>query len=351
MPKLSLPPIPALDSASMAAARSRLNALTKPPGSLGRLEDLGVWLAGVQATPLPAVKHRTIVVAAADHGVAARGVSAYPPEVTAQMVANFLAGGAAINVLARRARAEVVVVDAGVRGATDRDPRLIDVRIAPGTRDMTQGPSMTPDQARRCIEAGLALAETVDAEVVGCGEMGIGNTTAASAIVATMLERPVAAVTGRGTGLDRDGLERKVGVIEQALRLNQPHRKEPLDVLAKVGGFEIGLLAGLMLGASARRRAVLVDGFISGAAALLAVGLDPACRDYLLASHVSTEPGHRLTLEHLGLEPLLDLRLRLGEGTGAALAVPLLDAACAIIAGMATFDEAGVSGKREPAAE
>jgi nicotinate-nucleotide--dimethylbenzimidazole phosphoribosyltransferase len=345
MTNLSLPEIPALDSAATGAARARLDRLTKPANSLGRLEDIAAWLAGVQAKPLPTLTRRTIFVVAADHGVAGRGVSAYPSEVTRQMVANFLAGGAAINVLARSAGAEIFVVDAGVKGLAPDTPGLLSRRIGDATADFTAGPAMTPADARRCIETGIALAADCDADVIGCGEMGIGNTTAASAVVAALLGLPARRVTGRGTGVDARAFRRKLFFVEQALALNQPSADDAMDVLARVGGFEIGVLAGLMIGAAARRRVVLVDGFISGAAALIAAGLAPRSVDYMLASHLSTEPGHRLTLKRLGLEPLLDLRLRLGEGTGAALAMPLLDAACRILAEMATFDEAGVSGK------
>ena len=342
-----LPPIGPLDEAAMAAARRRLDNLTKPQGSLGRLEDVAAWLAGVQGKELPSVKLRTIFVAAADHGVAAREVSAYPSEVTAQMVENFLAGGAAINVLARQANAEVIVIDAGVRVDLGQRPGLASERIGPGTQDFSAGPAMSREQASRCIEVGLRLAEGTRADVVGCGEMGIGNTTAASAVTAALLGLAPRQVTGRGTGVDPAGYERKVAAIERALAANAPDRNDALDVLAKVGGFEIGVLAGLMVGLAARRRVALVDGFISGAAALIAVGLAPAARDYLAASHLSTEPGHALILRELGLEPLLDLRLRLGEGTGAALAMHVLEGACRVIGEMSTFEDAGVSRKTE----
>jgi nicotinate-nucleotide--dimethylbenzimidazole phosphoribosyltransferase len=267
------------------------------------------------------------------------------------MVANFVAGGAAINVLARAAGAEVVVVDAGVRSDVPAAPGLLSRRIGPGTADAASGPAMTLGQARDCIETGLDLASESAAEVIGCGEMGIGNTTAASAVVAALLALPPRKVTGRGTGVDARAYRRKLFFVNEALALNQPNPDDALDVLAKIGGFEIGVLAGLMIGAAARRRAVLVDGFISGAAALIAAGLAPRSRDFMLASHLSTEPGHRYTLERLGLEPLLDLKLRLGEGTGAALALPLLDAACRVLSEMATFDEAGVSEKTEQPSE
>jgi nicotinate-nucleotide--dimethylbenzimidazole phosphoribosyltransferase len=347
MTNLSLPEIPALDGAATAAARVHLDRLTKPAGSLGRIEDIAAWLAGVQAKPLPSLPRRAIFVVAADHGVTAHGVSAYPSEVTGQMVANFLAGGAAINVLARAANAQVYVVDAGVRSVLPDAPGLLSRRIGDGTADFTAGPAMTLIEARRCIETGMDLALGCEADVIGCGEMGIGNTTAASAVVAAVLGQPARRVTGRGTGVDARAFRRKLFFVEQALALHQPLASDPLDMLAKVGGFEIGVLAGLMIGSAALRRAVLVDGFISGAAALIAASLAPRVVDYMAASHLSTEPGHRLTLDHLGLDPLLDLGLRLGEGTGAALAIPLLDAACRILAEMATFDAAGVSGKED----
>jgi nicotinate-nucleotide--dimethylbenzimidazole phosphoribosyltransferase len=347
MPPLALPSIEPTDEAARAAASQRLDRLTKPPSSLGRLEELAVWLAGVQARALPSAEKRTIFVVAADHGIAARGVSAYPSDVTAQMVENFLSSGAAINVLARAAGAEVVVVDAGVR--SDPGPRvgLVSRRIGPGTADFSRGPAMTLDQARACIEAGIALASESDAEIIGCGEMGIGNTTAASAITAVLTAGEPREVTGRGTGLDEFAYLHKVAVIEGALARNAPDADDALDVLAKVGGFEIGVLSGIMLGAAARRKAVLLDGFISTSAALIATGLAPESRAYMLASHLSSEPGHAVALRKLALQPLLDLNLRLGEGTGAALAMPVLDAACRVLGEMATFEEAGVSGKTE----
>jgi nicotinate-nucleotide--dimethylbenzimidazole phosphoribosyltransferase len=349
--ELRLPEIPSLDAAAIGSAQERLDHLTKPPGSLGRLEELAAWLAGVQAQPLPSVERRTVFVVAADHGIAARGVSAYPSEVTAQMVVNFLRGGAAINVLAHAAGAEVVVIDAGVKGEVPPHPRLISRRIGPGTADASRGPAMTLDEARRCVQTGLDQAAESEADVIGCGEMGIGNTTAASAVVAALLGLAPRRVTGRGTGVDGRAYRRKVFFVEEALAVNRPSAEDGLDVLAKVGGFEIGVLAGLMVGAAARRKAVLIDGFISGAAALIATSLAPAARDYMLASHLSSEPGHRYSLRHLGLEPLLDLRLRLGEGTGAALAIPLLDASCRVLREMATFEEAGVSDKAERPSE
>ena len=335
-----------LDQRAMARARERQDSLTKPPGSLGRLEEMSVWLAGVTADPLPQIRDKVIVTAAADHGVAIRGVSAYPSEVTAQMVGNFLAGGAAINVLARQVGARVVVVDAGVAAELPPAAGLVSLAAGRGTADMSQGPAMSRRQALACLRAGIELGETEvarGADIVGVGDMGIGNTAAASAVVAAITGRPVAAVTGRGTGVGDEGLRRKVAVIEQALARNQPHPQDALDVLAKVGGFEIGFLAGVMLGVAAARRPVVLDGFITGAAALIACGLRPRLREFLLASHLSVEPGHRVVLEHLGLRPLLDLGMRLGEGTGAALGIFLVEAAARILREMASFAEAGVS--------
>jgi nicotinate-nucleotide--dimethylbenzimidazole phosphoribosyltransferase len=337
-----------LDRAAIGLARERQEQLTKPSGSLGRLEELSVTLAGITGQPRPRFPRKAVIVMAGDHGVAAAGVSAYPSAVTAQMVLNFLAGGAAINVLARRAGARVVVVDLGVAADLPEHPHLIRKKIGSGTRNMLEGPAMTHDQARAAVEAGIeVVAAEIDRglDLVATGEMGIGNTTASSAIVAAITGRPVPDVTGRGTGIDDKGWSRKVGAIERALAANQPDPADPLDVLAKVGGFEIGGLVGVILGAAAARRPVIVDGFISGAAALLAVGLCPAARDYLIPAHTSVEIGHRVILERLDLTPLLDLNLRLGEGTGAAIAMHLIDDAMAIIDEMATFGDAGVSRK------
>jgi len=345
-----------LDARAMAAAQVRMDGLTKPPGSLGRLEELAVQLAGIRGREAPGVRRRTIVVVAADHGVARRGVSAYPPEVTAQMVANYLAGGAAINVLARLAAADVLIVNAGVattipQGVGDEtaaSARLLSAPIRAGTADISAGPAMTPAEAMSAIDLGLAIASDLaiaGTDVVGLGEMGIGNTTAASAIVAVLTGLPVAAVTGRGTGIDDDALGSKIALIEAAIAVNQPSRADPLGVLAALGGLEIATLVGLILGAAAAQIPVILDGFITGAAALVAAGLCPALPPRLIASHRSAEPGHAAVLERLGLRPLLELDLRLGEGTGAALALGLLDAACAVRDGMATFASAGVSGR------
>jgi nicotinate-nucleotide--dimethylbenzimidazole phosphoribosyltransferase len=321
-----------------------LDRKTKPRRSLGRLEDLACRLAAARGAVIPELPVAAVVVMAADHGVAEEGVSAYPQEVTAQMVANFVRGGAAISVLARHAGAEVVVVDMGVRVPVDL-PGVRPVRIAPGTRNLAREPAMTAAQARAALDAGIALAnELADRGVtlVALGEMGIGNTTAASALTARLTGAEPGEVAGRGTGLDDAGLARKREVLARALALHRGAR-EPLEVLACLGGLEIAGLAGLTLGAAARRVPVLVDGFITGAAALAAARLCPPAAGYLVASHCSVEPGHRRILDALQLAPLLELELRLGEGTGAALAIPIASAAIRILREMATFEDAGVS--------
>ena len=350
-----------LDEAAMAGARDHLDRLTKPPGSLGRLEELAIDLAGITGQPFPTMARRAIVVAAGDHGVARRGVSAYPSDVTAQMLANFVGGGAAINVLAEAVGASLTVVDVGVAGqplaavlpGDERGGRLVRARIRPGTADMTEGPAMTRAEALRSIEVGVEVMAGLRAsgvELVGIGDMGIGNTTAASAIVAVVTGATPADVTGRGTGIDDATHRRKVAVIEQAIARNAPDPADPIGVLAAVGGLEIGTLVGVILGAVAGRVPLVLDGFITGAAALLAAGLAPGIADRMIAAHRSVEPGHAIVLERLGLRPLLDLDLRLGEGTGAALAIGLIDAAMRLRDGMATFDSAAVSGPLDGAA-
>jgi nicotinate-nucleotide--dimethylbenzimidazole phosphoribosyltransferase len=333
------------DSAETAAAtRAALDAKTKPRGSLGRLEDLAVRIASIRATPVPGQLRAAVVVVAADHGVAARGVSAYPQEVTAQMLANFAAGGAAICVLARLAGAELHVFDLGVAGPPVAGVR--DLRIAPGTRDLTEDPAMTREQVERCLSAGRTVAAELADEGVGIvalGEMGIGNTTSASALAAAFLDADPEAVCGPGTGLDAAGLERKVAAVRRALAVNVVEERDPVGTLAALGGFEIAFLAGVALGGAEHRLVVLLDGFITGAAALAAERIRPGTSASLVAAHRSPEPGHALVLDALGLEPLLDLGLRLGEGSGAALALPILHAALAILDEMATFDSAGVT--------
>jgi nicotinate-nucleotide--dimethylbenzimidazole phosphoribosyltransferase len=337
-----------LSGAAIAAARAREDRLTKPQGALGRLETLAIQIAGITGQPRPRLARPLVIVMAADHGVAAQGVSAYPSEVTAQMVLNFLQGGAAINVLARHVGAEVLVVDMGVAGELPSHPALLNRKIAPGTADLATGPAMSRDQALRSVEAGVAIAAEAiaqGADLIATGDMGIGNSTASSAIVAALTGRAVDEVTGRGTGIDDVTFSRKVILIERALALHQPDTADGLDVLAKVGGFEIGGLAGVMLGAAARRVPVVIDGFISGAAALLACALAPGAAPYLIASHRSVERGHQVIFARLDLEPLFDLGMRLGEGTGAALGCSFCQAACKILDEMATFHEAGVSRK------
>lgn len=344
----SLPTIPPLDTAAQQSIRDRQLTLTKPPHSLGRLEELSIQLAGIAGRTDFSVARRAVVVMAADHGVCAEGVSAFPQSVTAQMILNFLNGGAAVNVLARQFGARVAVVDVGVAADLPENLKLYSRKIRRGTANMCAGPAMSHDEAHAAINAGLEIAQIEyekGLDVLACGEMGIGNTTASAAIVSVITGHSPAAITGRGTGVDDLGLERKRAAIDKAIALNRPDRSDAVDVLSKIGGLEIGALAGLMIGAASRRVPVVLDGFISGAAALLAAELSPDAKNYFIAAHQSVEPGHRIILEHLQLRPLLNLDLRLGEGTGALLALPLLEAATRIVAEMATFQSAGVSGK------
>ncbi len=345
---MNLPSIPLLDEAAMQAARQRQNNLTKPPASLGRLEELSIQLAGITGQAFPSMERKAVIVMAADHGVAIEAVSAYPAEVTAQMVLNFLHGGAAINVLARQAGARVTVVDIGVMFEFEPVSGLVRRKVMCGTRNQAQGPAMTRAEAEQAIQVGMDVLEEEfgrGLDIVATGDMGIGNTTPSSAIVAAITALPVSQVVGRGTGIDDQSLQRKISVIEQALAVNQPDATDALDVLHKVGGLEIAGLVGVMLAAASHRIPVLVDGFISTAAAMIAVGLSPRVREYLIAAHQSVEIGHKAMLKHLNLTPLLDLNLRLGEGTGAALAFHLIEASTRILREMATFDEAGVSNK------
>jgi nicotinate-nucleotide--dimethylbenzimidazole phosphoribosyltransferase len=342
---LTIERIAPLDEAAMRAAEQELDQKTKPRGSLGRLERLAAQYAGIRGDASPPPPVPAVLVAAADHGYADDGVSAYPAEVTAQMVRTFAAGGAAICVLAREAGARLVVVDAGVREPVD-SPAVRSVRIGGGTANAAGGPAMSRDQALRAIAAGIGLARELAAEgvtAVALGDMGIGNTTAAAALHASLLGVEPARVCGPGTGLDANALRAKVLVVERALAANPLSGDDPVDTLAALGGFEIALLTGAILGAASKRLAVVLDGFIVGAAALLAARLAPETRSYFIAGHLSPEPGHRLALDELGLDPLLSLELRLGEGTGAALALPLLRAAVAILSEMATFEAAGVT--------
>ena len=338
------------DSDAMARAEARQLNLTKPPGSLGRLEEVSIQLAGIFGTERPIIGGKAVIIAAGDHGVVAQGVTGYPQEVTAQMVLNFLAGGAAISVMCRQLGIRQVIVDAGVAADLPANAELRSLKIGRGTDDISQGPAMSRDQAEQCLEAGIALAvEVIESgvDLLATGDMGIGNTTASSAITAAVTGLSPEETTGEGTGRNAEELQHKIRVVRAALEVNKPDASDAIGLLAKIGGFEIGVLAGVILGAAMMRRAVIVDGFISGAAALIANAVCPATRDFILPSHVSAERGHRAALSGLGLEPLLDLGMRLGEGTGAALAMPIVEAAATTLSEMATFAEAGVSD-REP---
>lgn len=331
-------------------AKARLCQLTMPHWALGDLMDLAIDLAGITRSMHPPVARKKVVVMVGDHGVVCEGVSMYPAEVTSQMVANFVRGGGGINVLARLAGAEVLVVDIGANddfADLVASGSVLSKKIGRGTANMIHGPAMTRTHAIMAVEAGIELADTLapTSDVFATGEMGIGNTTPSTAIAAVLTGRKVEELTGRGTGLDDSGLQRKITVIEQAIARNRPDPKNGLDVLAKVGGFEIAGLAGLIIGAAANRKPVVVDGFISAASAAIACALEPFVRDYLICAHQSVEPGHKALIEMLRQRPLLDLNLRLGEGTGAAMAMHLVDAAAAILTQMATFTEAGVSGR------
>jgi nicotinate-nucleotide--dimethylbenzimidazole phosphoribosyltransferase len=324
-------------------ARRRLDSLTKPRGSLGRLEELAVRVVVITGNPLPRVDAPVIFTLAGDHGVATEGVSAYPQDVTAQMVENFARGAAGVNVLARHVGARVVVANLGVAAPLAGHAGIVERRIAPGTRSITKGPAMTREEAVRAIAEGAALVEAAAPDCVGTGEMGIGNTTAASALTAALTGGDPAMVTGRGTGVPDDVWVRKVEAVRRALAVNRPDAGDALGVLAAVGGFEIAGLVGVVLAGAARRVPVVLDGFIATAAGLVAARLAPAARSYLIAAHRSAEPGHARLLETLGLTPYLELGMRLGEGTGAALGIGLLRAALACYREMATFKEAGVS--------
>lgn len=334
-----------VDPALLDKAQKRLDSLTKPKDSLGRLEELAKRLVGITGDLSFRVLKKTIFTFAGDHGVADEGVSAFPKEVTRQMVLNFLRGGAGINVLSRQAGAEVVVVDIGVDFEFDDAPGLVKRKVVSGTRNLRVGPAMTREETIKCVEAGISLAEerATKGAVFGTGEMGIANTTPSSAIVSVFTGLPVEEVTGRGTGVDDKAFRHKVAVIEEALKVNAPDASDPIDVLSKVGGAEIAGIAGLIIGAASLKVPVVIDGFISTAGALLAYELKPATRDYMIASHLSVERGHKAMLERMRLKPLLDLDLRLGEGTGSAIGIMLIEAASRIYNEMATFGDAGVS--------
>jgi nicotinate-nucleotide--dimethylbenzimidazole phosphoribosyltransferase len=344
--KQTLERIKPVDQILLAQAQDRLDNKTKPPGSLGRLEEFGRRMVAISGYAEPDLSKKVIYTFAGDHGIVEEGISLYPREVTTQMVLNFLRGGAGVNVLARHAGAEVRVVDVGVASDFGDAPGLIRRKVAYGTRNFTKGPAMTPDEMLTALQVGIDLADQCKAEgvgLVGTGEMGIGNTSPSSAIIAAVSGLRVRELTHRGTGINDNALEKKIRVIEQGLALNKPDGTDPLDVLTKVGGLEIAAIAGLVLGCAANSLPVVVDGFISTAGALIASELHPNVRDYIFAAHRSVEIGHRFMLERIGAEPILDLNLRLGEGTGAALAMTLIEAGVKILKEMATFDEAGVS--------
>jgi len=337
-----------VDQSWLSAAEERQLTLTKPPGSLGRLEEIANRLAAIQRTVTPAVTKKRIYVVAGDHGVTIEGISAYPREVTPQMVDNFLRGGAAINVLGRAGGIEVRVVDAGVDADFSDRAELIHAKVMRGTANFAVGPAMTRNEAEACVATGIELAQTAADDginLLGIGEMGIGNTTAASAITSVLLSRDPESVTGRGTGVDDAGLAHKVVVIRRAVDINKPDASDAIDILAKVGGAEIGVMAGMVLGAAANHLPVVADGFISTTAAALALTLQPNARDYLFNGHRSAERGHTALIEFIGEQPILDLSMRLGEGTGAALAMQVIEAAAKLLSEMATFADAGVSNK------
>ncbi len=341
--------VKSLNKEAMELAQKRLDSLTKPLGSLGVLEEIAKKLAGITGNPQPKIGKKTIIVMAGDHGVVEEGVSAYPQEVTPQMVYNFLNGGAGINVLARHVGADVKVVDIGVAAPLEA-PGLISCKVKMGTNNMAKGPAMSKEEAIRAIEAGIKVAEEVikkGTDLLGVGDMGIGNTTPSSAILSVMGNLPVEEVVGRGTGINDERLKAKILAIKKAIEINKPNSGNALDVLAKVGGLEIGGIAGCIIGAAANRIPVVIDGFISGAAALIATGIVPETKDFMIASHVSAEQGHKKILELLGLKPILFMDMRLGEGTGATLAMNIVEAATKIVNEMATFQNAGVSEKVE----
>jgi nicotinate-nucleotide--dimethylbenzimidazole phosphoribosyltransferase len=327
------------------SARAHFDRLTKPPGSLGRLEEIALSVAVVQHTTRPDVRRKAVIVFAGDHGVVSRGVSPYPQTVTAQMVANFASGGAAVNQLAEWCGARVVVVDVGVGVDVGNAAGVLDEKVRRGTADMTKGAAVSREEAAQAFLVGAETVGSLAAQgvrLLGVGEMGIGNSTAAAAVTAALLGIDPVDVTGPGTGLDAEGVARKVAVVREAIAVNRPEGSDPLDVLSKVGGLELAAVAGSVVGAASAATCVCVDGFIAGAAALAALRMCPAARGYVLPSHLSAEPGHASVLEALGVRPVLDLGMRLGEASGAALAMGVIDAACRTMSGMATFDEAGV---------
>jgi len=346
MVEKTLKQITPVDTALHVEAQKRLDILTKPQGSLGRLEEFARLLVGMTGSTMPSIDKKVIFTFAGDHGVADAGVSAFPKAVTQQMVLNFLRGGAGINVLSRHAGAEVAVIDIGVDHDFGNPEGLIERKVVSGTKNILEGPAMTREEATKCLEVGISLAnEYADKgyQIFGTGEMGIGNTTPSSAICSVITDMPVPEVTGRGTGITDSVFEGKVKAIEKAIAVNKPDPSDGIDVLAKVGGAEIGGIAGLCLGAAARKVPVVIDGFISTAGALIAYVLEPTCSQYMFAAHRSVEVGHRAMLDRMGLRPILEFDMRLGEGTGAALAMTVIEAGLKIYKEMATFAEAGVT--------
>ncbi|MCG8684032.1 MAG: nicotinate-nucleotide--dimethylbenzimidazole phosphoribosyltransferase [Desulfobacterales bacterium] len=338
---------PELNQEALAAAKQRLLDQAKPAGSLGVMEEIGARLAAIKGTIDVQLTNKRIITCAGDHGVTEEGVSAFPAEVTPQMVLNFAGGGASVNVIGNHAGAIVKAADIGVNFDFDPDLPIFHKKVRHGTANFSKGPAMTREEAVKSIEAGIEIVNELNDEapvdLLGTGDMGIGNTTPSTAIIAAFSGLPVETLTGRGTGIDDEGLANKIDVIQKGLDLNKPNPKDPLDVLAKVGGLEIGGLAGLVLGAAAKGIPVICDGLISTAGALIACELAPAAKQYLFASHKSVEIGHKYMHDRLGLEPLIDLKFRLGEGTGAAVCMELLDLATRILADIKTFEEVGVS--------
>lgn len=330
----------------MKQAQKRLDNLAIPPGSLGKIGRVAVQVAGATGTPLPELPKKAIILMAGDHGVVAEGVSAFPQEVTQQMVHNFVSGGATINVFARHAGVELVLVDVGVAADLPDMPGLLKRKVAYGTKNMLYGPAMTKEEAIKALEVGIEIVQehiSQGATLIGLGDMGIGNTTPSSALISFFGKLPVAKVTGPGTGVDKEGLENKIRVIEEAIAFNKPDPKDPLDVLAKIGGLEIAGLAGVTLGAAAAGIPVVFDGLISTAAALTACQISPQAKNYLIGSHLSMEPGHQYMLNLMEIQPMLILDMRLGEGTGGALTMLMVEAGVKALREVATFDDAQVS--------
>lgn len=327
-------------------AWARLDSLTKPPRSLGRLEELVVKMAAVQGTDRPVAVPAAIILCAGDHGVVAEGVSAWPQEVTAQMMRNFVSGGAAINQIAEHVGVRLVLVDVGVASDTSALEGVVQAKVRAGTRNLVSEPAMTREEAAEAFLVGARVTRQLADEgvrVIGTGEMGIGNSTPASALIAAYTNVPVNRVVGRGTGVDDRTLARKTKLVENALRFHLVDRGDLLSALAALGGLEIAAMAGVYVGAAAAGVCAVSDGLISSSAALVAAALCPPARHYMFASHLSMEPGHHVAMVALGLEPFIELEMCLGEGTGAALGIDIMGAACAVMRGMATFDEAGVS--------